>query len=300
MNIDRIDLNLLRVFAAVHAERNVTRAAVRLGITQPAISNAMTRLRRTLDDPLFVRTRQGMEPTALAMRLALPVHQALEMLRNSLEMPEHFDPATARKTLRLLMSDAGEETVLPALLERLESVAPGLAVDSVRAPHAQYAQLMEQGEADLAIGNLRFLPASFYQQRLFKDPYLCICNPQGAFAGRTRIALRQYAQAGHVMVVGGNAEALVEQAFARKRLQRQVRLKVSSYHVALKVVRGTSLLATVPRCFVTPAVHTLELPLPLPAADVRQFWHARMHHDPAHVWFRSLVAEMFTSGRRAA
>jgi DNA-binding transcriptional LysR family regulator len=92
----------------------------------------------------------------------------------------------------------------------------------------------------------------------------------------------------------------LEQAFAKERLQRRVRLKVSSYHVALQVVRSTGLLATVPRRFVTPDVHALELPLPMPAADVRQFWHLRAHHDPAHAWFRSVVADLFTAVQAAS
>ncbi|HSV81710.1 MAG TPA: LysR family transcriptional regulator [Ramlibacter sp.] len=297
MNLRTLDLNLLRVFAAVYAEKNVTRAAVRLEMSQPAISNAMARLRRTMDDPLFVRTSRGMEPTALAVRLAQPVEQALELLRTTFDSGDQFDPKTATKTFRVLMSDAGEAAVIPQLVARLDEAAPHVRVHAVVAPHAQYANLLEEGSADLAVGNLRFLTAGFYQQRLFNDPYRCICSPGHPLARNKQLSLRQFVEAAHVAVEGGNAEPFVDQVLARKRLQRDIRFRLSNYHVAVQVVLGSHLLATVPQRVVTPEVRAFELPMAVPPAEVRQFWHLRAHHDPANAWFRSLLARLF-AGRR--
>ncbi len=299
VNITNIDLNLLRVFNAVHAEKNVTRAALRLGISQPAISNAMSRLRRSMGDPLFVRTSHGMEPTALAMRIAEPVRQALELLSTTLESPASFDPRASSKVFRLLMSDAGEAVVFPLLMSRLATVAPDIKLHVVVAPHSQYASLMEEGSVDLAVGNLRFLGSNFYQQRLFNDPYRCICSLDHPLAAGGRLGIQAYVGAQHISVGAGNAESLIEQALAKRRLQRNIQLRLSNYHVAVQVVRRTRLLATVPRAMVSAKVASFPLPFAVPAADVRQFWHLRAHHDPANIWFRSLLAELF-SERRAA
>ncbi|HSV84230.1 MAG TPA: LysR substrate-binding domain-containing protein [Ramlibacter sp.] len=238
-----------------------------------------------------------MEPTALAVRLAEPVQQAMELLRSTFESADLFDPATATKTFRVLMSDAGEAALFPDLIARLEEAAPHVRVHAVVAPHAQYAPLLEEGAADLAIGNLRFLTAGFYQQRLFNDAYRCICSPDHPLAGSRQLSMRQFVEAAHVAVGGGNAEPFIDQALAKKRLQRDIRLRLSNYHVAVQVVLSSRLLATVPQRMVTPAVRAFELPVSVPPAEVRQFWHLRAHHDPANAWFRSLLARLFAGQR---
>ena len=293
MNISTLDLNLLRVFAAVYAERNVTRAARRLGITQPTISNAMSRLRRSLGDPLFVRTSRGMEPTTFALSVSGSVEQALALLRTTFEAPAGFDPRSSSKTFHLLTSDAGEAIVLPRLMERLYEMAPQVSVEALQAPHDEYTGLMENGSADLALGNLQFMQAGFFQQRLFDDPYVCICTPNHPLARKGSITLKQYLEAPHVSVSAGSADALVERALGRRRLQRRIQLRLSNYHVAVDVVATTRLLATVPRTTITPRVRAIELPFTVPPANVRQFWHARVHRDAANTWFRSLLAGLF-------
>ena len=133
------------------AERNVTRAAQRIALSQPAFSNALSRLREQCSDPLFVRTREGMQPSALALRLAEPVQRALGMLRNSLEGEFAFDPANSDRTFRLLLSDVGEIVILPRLIRHLEKVAPRMSVRSVQLPRDRHRDALEAGEVDLAV-----------------------------------------------------------------------------------------------------------------------------------------------------
>ncbi|MFC6280816.1 MULTISPECIES: LysR family transcriptional regulator [Polaromonas] len=293
MNINTFDLNLLRVFSAIYTERNVSRAALKLGMTQPAISNALIRLRRSCDDPLFVRTSRAMEPTSTATEMFPPIKQVLSILKESFDQPSKFDPLTSQRRFKLLMSDAGETVILAKLMAALYLQAPRVEVEAVQMPHSSYAQALEDGSVDLAFGNLPFLKAGFYQQKLFSDPYLCIASKHHPLVKKKSLKLSDFLSAPHILVTSGNADALVEQALTKKRVKRNIPLRLSNYHVAVEIVSKTGLLATVPLKVVTPAVQALALPFSIQPAEVRQFWHRRAHHDVANKWLRNLLALMF-------
>lgn len=293
MNINTLDLNLLRVFNAVYQEKNVSRAALALGITQPAISNAMMRLRGALGDQLFVRARHGVEPTVTADNIAGPIQEALRLFKVSLETRINFDPKTSTKTFRFLMSDAGKTMVLPRLMATLGEEAPEIGIEILQAPRTDYAEILEQGRADFAFGNLSFLKSGFYQQHLFSEPYRCICSPSHPIAKKRRLSMEDYLSSSHVGVNRGNADALVEQVLAKKRKHRKVQLNQDDYHVAVRVVAASRLLCTIPECMVTSEVTAFPLPFLVPSADIRQFWHRRTHHDAAGIWLRSLLSPMF-------
>lgn len=297
MNIQTFDLNLLRVFSAVYAERNVSRAASATALSQPAMSNALMRLRKACSDQLFVRTARGMEPTALAEELIGPVRQALAILQECLERPQGFNPKDSEHTFKILMSDAGESAILPPLMAAVVKEAPGVRIESVRYPHEEYAHLLQSGQADLAVGNLSFLKAGFYQQRLFGDPYCCIARKRHPTING-RLTLQDYMQAQHLSISTGTADVLVERALARSRSKRNITLRVTHYHVAVDIVEGTNLVATVPRNAAHNAkgVQVLPVPLKIPAADVRQFWHRRAHNDLANQWLRGVLAKLYVAG----
>lgn len=293
MNIKTFDLNLLRVFDAIYVERNVSRAASVAGLSQPAMSNALLRLRKACSDALFVRTTGGMEPTALADELIGPVRQALAILQQSLERPNGFEPKASERTCKILLSDAGEGIVLPRLISAVLREAPHVRIEALRRPNDQYQQLLQSGEADLAIGNLAFLKSGFYQQRLFGDPYCCLARKRHPFIG-PGFPLQAFLTAQHVAVATGNADDLVERALSKMRAKRDVILRVTHYHVAADVVERSNLVVTVPRNAARNArgVQILPVPLSIPAADVRQFWHRRAHKDPANQWLRGTLAKL--------
>jgi DNA-binding transcriptional LysR family regulator len=292
MNVKVFDLNLLRVFAAVDSERNVSRAAAQIGLSQPAMSNALSRLRKACNDPLFVRTPGGMEPTALALEMAGPVHEALAQLDRALGGSANFDPKRVNRTFRLVMSDAGQLVVLPALMEALAHNAPGIAIEAVQIPREQYVQALENGFADLAISHLTSFPPGLLQEPLFEDSYCCVASAQHpSFHGSISVA--QFAAARHIVVASGNAEAHVERTFAGLKQKRDVALSVTQYHIAIEAVRPTSLIATVPRLSVRASdnVQVMDLPFEVPKAEVRLFWHRRVHKDPANKWLREFLTK---------
>jgi DNA-binding transcriptional LysR family regulator len=297
MNIRNFDLNLLRVFAAVERERSVSRAAVLVGLSQPAMSNALSRLRHACGDPLFVRTPAGMEPTALAIEMAVPVNDALDRLEQALGGAAAFRPDRLSRGFRLLMSDAGQRVVLPLLMNALAETAPEAVIEVVQLPREQYAEALQIGLADLAVGHLSTLRAGIHQQPLFSDSYVCIAAEAHPVL-RGSLSLQQFVSARHVAIAAGSAEAQLERVLAGKRMKRKVALTVAQYHAAIDVVRSTALLATLPRRSVGTGqgIQVLDLPFGLSEARIRQFWHRRQHNDAANAWLRELLRSL-TAGQ---
>ena len=297
MNIQTFDLNLLLAFDALLRERNVTRAGARIGLSQPSMSNALTRLRKLCDDPLFVRTRAGMEPTPLAQKLAGPVQQGLETLKIGLEQPFGFDPAKSARTFRLVMSDIAEITVLPRLMAALKQAAPEVNIVATQVPRERFRSVLENGEADLALGNLPELKSGFYQQRLFQDHYVCLARRDHPDIGE-RLSLRQYLQGSHVQVSTSVGDTMIDRELTKRGLQRRIALQVPHFLVVTVNVMSCDLLVTIPYTVVSllramERVKVMKLPFRIPDANVRQFWHQRYHHDPANRWLRRLIAEVF-------
>ena len=297
MNIQTFDLNLLLAFDALLRERNVTRAGARIGLSQPSMSNALTRLRKLCDDPLFVRTRAGMEPTPLAQKLAGPVQQGLETLKIGLEQPFGFDPAKSARTFRLVMSDIAEITVLARLMAALKQAAPEVNIVATQVPRERFRSVLENGEADLALGNLPELKSGFYQQRLFQDHYVCLARRDHPDIGE-RLSLRQYLQGSHVQVSTSVGDTMIDRELTKRGLQRRIALQVPHFLVVTVIVMSCDLLVTIPYTVVSllramERVKVMKLPFRIPDANVRQFWHQRYHHDPANRWLRRLIAEVF-------
>lgn len=299
MNIRNFDLNLLRVFAALERERNVSRAAETLGLTQPSISNALQRLRQQCNDPLFVRGGRAMEPTPLALAMTDPIHQALRLMEASLTLATGFDPASSEHVFNVAMSDVGEKVLLPVLTAHLVSVAPGIRIDALRMTTSMYPDALRTGALDLAIGNVSLPEASFFQQHLFSDRYVCILAHDHPLADEP-ITLERFLSLEHVIATGGNAESVLQQHLAAHRLSRKVRLSVVHYHMAALVVAMTRLIATVPENTMNGigGLRILPLPFDLPRAAVRQCWHRRVHVDPANKWLRSTISALMTDHAR--
>jgi DNA-binding transcriptional LysR family regulator len=296
VNLRTLDLNLLRVFAAIYVERNVSLAARREHLSQPAMSNALSRLRRSFDDVLFVKIGSRMEPTERASQLAQPVLEALALLEAHIDNPGQFDPRHSARTFKLLMSDAGESAILPSLVKRaFESSDTVVRFEVVKLPHEAYATALQTGQADMAIGNLPFLKGGFERQALFDDPYCVIARDGHPLQGR-RLNPSAFAQAQHVAIATGSADLLVDRHLARLRLQRSVRLQVSNYHVAADIVARSDLLATVPRMIASQAhgITILPHPLNVAAATVQMVWHAIADADPGNRWLRDMLSGLDT------
>jgi len=305
-NFRTLDLNLLRVFDEVMAERNLTRAAHNLAMTQPAVSNALKRLREALGDELVRRAGYGVEPTATALALWPTVRDALGQLRESLA-PGRFEPALAGNAFVIAMADATAAMVVPGLVDILEHTAPGVNLRVLPLTTRDPRELLESGSAELAIGHFPGVIAEltavhlqehsprFLHQRLYDGEYVVVMRRGHPLAGRP-LDLGTYCAARHLLVsFSGRPFGFVDEALAARSLQRRVVLTVNQFFTAGRVVATTDLLTVLPRHFVgatgmEDALALCELPLPVPAVHVDALWHRQAAHNSAHRWLREAVA----------
>jgi DNA-binding transcriptional LysR family regulator len=302
MNLGSIDLNLLLVFEALMDERNVTRAARRVGLSQPATSNALARLRRTFDDPLLVRGPGGLSPTPRAVSLAGPIRDALARLRAAIEESPAFDAAAASRTFRLLANDYLEARLVPALVRRVGEEAPGVSLQVRRAEMLFVAPsaAVLAAEADLAVGffpDPLSLETGIRAWELWQEPNVCIART-GHPAIRGSLSLREYASAGHAAIFyKTQGPGVVDTLLAQHGLVRRLVCVAPHFATVAEVVAGSDLVATVPEGLARRAapvlgLQVLDLPLSLPPLHVSMLWHERHDADPAHGWLRSVAQSL--------
>ena len=294
------DVNLLQLFDLIYSTRSVTRAAEQLGLAQPTVSIWLGKLRKQLNDPLFVRTPGGMLPTPEADAIIGTVRQTLESLRSLARREGRFDPATSERRFRICMTDASHVTLLPQLLAHVLSVAPGVRLGAEQID-ARTARRLESGEADLALGLIPELGAGFYQQSLYNQDWVCLANARHPRIGDT-LTQEAYQREGHINIVSGTGHYLLEASLERRHLQHRVVLELPGFLGLATIVSTTDLLVTLPRHIGETlarigGLHVFSCPLPIPGFTVKQHWHARYHNDPGNRWLRSLCAGLFLRPR---
>lgn len=302
MDLRGVDLNLLVVFDAMVDQRSVTRAGEAIGLSQPAMSAAVARLRTLFGDALFVRSGTEMKPTPRALELAEPVKRVLHSVRSDILQRSRFDAATTQRCFTIVTPDIGEINFVPRLLERFALHAPAAQLRAIARPRPAAAVALESGEAQLAIGYFPDLhKAGFFQQKLFDNPHVCIVRRDHPTIG-TRVTLKDYLAAAHAVVRPDGREHAFEQFLQQRGLRRRVLVELSHFMSLLPVIEGSDLIATVPRdlaviCQRYGKLRIVEPPLKAPVIAVHQFWHARVHKDPAIVWLRGVVHALFTATR---
>ncbi len=301
MELHEIDLNLLVVFNQLLVDRRVSKAAESLGLTQPAVSNSLAKLRKLFGDELFLRTPQGMEPTPFADQLAESVGYALAMIHSGVNQRSSFDPASAQQAFTIGMTDIGEIYFLPALIEHLRRVAPGVTLSTVRNTAINLRDELEAGKVDLAIGLLPQLKAGFFQRRLFMQRYVCLLR-QGHKLDKRRVSAAEFAAAEHLVVMSpGTGHGKVDEVLQRSGVERRVRLTVPHYVSVGHILQASDLIATVPerladRLLEPFGLRKLPHPATLPEIAINVFWHAKYHRAPANRWLRGVVFELFGEG----
>ncbi len=301
-----LDLNLLRVFDEVMTERSLTRAARKLAITQPAVSNALRRFREAMGDELIKRSGQAMAPTPRALALWPAVREALRQLQEVLT-PSSFVPAQAGTTFVLAMADATAAELMPGLIKVMDREAPGVSIRVVPLTTRDPRRLLDQESADLAVG---YFPAAFAdltaraqageavafsQQRLYSGEYVCVMRRDHPLA-KGPLTLNRYCAARHLLVsFSGRPFGFIDEALALIRRERRIVLTVNQFFTAGKVVAHSDLLTVLPRHFVnvTGIADELvlrELPFPVPTVHVDALWHHRVHRVSAHEWLRATIS----------
>lgn len=308
-HLHRIDLNLLKVFVAVYRERHITRAGRALFISQSAVSHAIARLRELFDDPLFVRTPRGMQPTTLADRLAEPINRALETVAGALHSDESFDPRVARVELKLGMTSMQPVHFLADLYRRIECDAPGVDL-LIRTPTTRWPDILnslDDGTVDVLlvlvddvapIGQHR----RFVSEELFEDPLVCVVSSDNPRVG-ARLDVETYAALPHLMMASERvSRTWIDDALAERGLRRRVAVTAPHPYAIPMLTPGTQLVSTIARSLVEPflldgKLRVLKPPISTRRHSLQMIWSARNDRDPAIVWLRDAIRE---SCRRTA
>lgn len=288
-----LDLNLLLALDALLLERNVTRAAARVGLTQSAMSHKLRRLRELFDDDLLVGGRQGMVPTERAVALAGPVRRGLLELHAAVRSTAPFDPATAEREFNIITTDYADFVIFPRVLEYLGRHAPNIRMRIIR-PSDSIPHVLESGAADLVMG-MAVDGASLKQRVVFEETLVVIArrgHPALAADG-TSISPASYVEHGHVVVGSDESPGLVDLALAEQGLSRRIVLRTPYFVGVPFMVARSDLLALLPRALAEEAatvvpLHLAAPPLPLPSFRITMTWHERVHRDPAHEWLREV------------
>lgn len=304
MNIARVDLNLLVYLDVLLRECNVTRAAEELGISQPAMSNSLRRLRDLFDDPLLVRTSDGMTPTDRALELQPLVRNVLAAAELAVLPKTVFEPGASDRIFRIMASDYTEATLLPKLLQRLRREAPGVRLDIMTPSDVSFHDV-ERGKVDLVINRFDSLPQSFHQVHLWDDSFSCVMRADNpAIPGWN---LQRYLAGNHVWVsktgmgvgVGMSPDDVqrlgwVDEALQKIGAKRMITLFTRHYQAALLLAEHDDLIVTIPSLaarsmHANPAVVILDPPFEIPRMRLKMVWSPLLQHDPGHRWLRQLI-----------
>ena len=311
MNISKIDLNLLIYLDVLLREKNVTRAAGQLNITQPAMSNGLKRLRTLFNDPILVRTSDGMVPTERARALAPAIRKILLELEEALQGEEEFNEQHSHRVFRLMASDYAASTLLPKLFKRINQIAPNVTID-IMTPSDVTFHDVEAGKIDMAINRFDELPQSFHQKTIWRDTFSCLLSADNPVV--EKFNLNTYLSAKHVWVsktgfgvgVGMDPKDVqklgwVDEALARLGKKRNIKVFTRNYHVAMQLAFEDELVATLPSR--AALIHKndsnytiLKPPFDIPDIELKMIWSPLLHHDASHIWFRQLVIEAANEG----
>lgn len=306
--MDRFDLNLLIYLDVLLRERSVTKAAQALGITQPAMSNGLKRLRELFDDPVLVRTSDGMSATERALQLQPLVRNILTEVDSAVQPTGKFEAEGSGRVFRIMVSDYAEATLVPAIVKRLRREAPGVILDFLTPSDVTYKDV-EQGKVDMAINRFDELPQSFHQKTLWRDGFSCLLNPNNPLL--ENFCLEQYLKANHIWVsktgmgvgTGVNPSkdkavqlGWVDESLAAVGHKRNISVFTRHYQMPALLAMNNDLVATLPTKVAKMQAQSGELkmveaPFEIPPFELRMAWSPLLHHNPPHQWMRTLIAE---------
>jgi DNA-binding transcriptional LysR family regulator len=310
MNFPALDLNLLRVFDSMMTEMSATRAGEKLGLSQPAVSSALARLRRVTGDELFVRDGNRMVPTPMALSMREPVRQAMQQLEDVFHGVAGFDPPTSRRVFTIVGSDYFSTLLMPPLLATVRAEAPGVVLRMLDVPSASLVQRLSEGQADAAVDRQLETPGWVEARPLFSSHLVCIAarghpdisqagiRPGGTLPAELFCRLPQI-----ILSMDGSRTGSIDATLKQRGLARQVVATLPHFQAVALSVAGSSLIASLPVHFARHVAQYLEIdiyqpPVEPPDVSVRLYWHRRLDRDPASLWLRGHIASALDLDRR--
>ena len=295
MNLSDKDLNLFVVFDVIYTERNLTKSGEVLGITQPAVSNALSRLRENFNDELFVRTSKGMMPTPVAENMVNDIRQALDLIRNSISESESFNPKTANATFRISIGDTSEYRLLPELIKNISNSAPGVDVQSYLTPRTETPKELAAGNIDFAIDPPIHSDPNLKNKKIYQDDYVLVVNKKHPIAKKKKISLEDYLNLSHIHI-SKRASGLghVDTTLNRLGLTRRIALRAQHFLVAPYIIDQSNLAMTTIKSFSRGReLKVFQLPFKINPLVLHLYWHVNKDMDPANKWMRELILNTY-------
>ncbi len=295
MNLSDKDLNLFVVFDVIYTERNLTKSGEVLGITQPAVSNALSRLRENFNDELFVRTSKGMVPTPVAENMVNDIRQALDLIRNSISESESFKPKTANATFRISIGDTSEYRLLPQLIKNISNSAPGVDVESYLTPRTETPKELAAGNIDFAIDPPIHSDPNLRNKKIYQDDYVLVVNKKHPIAKKKKISLEDYLNLSHIHI-SKRASGLghVDTTLNRLGLTRRIALRAQHFLVAPYIIDQSNLAMTTIKSFSRGReLKVFQLPFKINPLVLHLYWHVNKDMDPANKWMRELILKTY-------
>lgn len=294
-NLSRLNLNHLLTLDALLLEKNVTRAAERLHLSQPSVSVRLAKLRSVFKDPLLIPGAGGMIPTTRAEELRAPLRDALEKLQQAVQASAAFDPRKASNTWRIAAADYGGSIVLLPVLDSIRKEAPATRLAVSQVVPLQIERQLESGEVDLALQMTDDVGAGLHRQVLFEEQYVLV-GRRGHPHLKRKLSIERFCALDHVIVSpdGGGFRGATDAILAPRGLERRVVLSVPHFFVAISAIRNSDIVGLVPARLVNPAeLRVVTAPVKVPGYKMGLVWHDRSHRDPAHKWLRGMIARSF-------
>lgn len=295
MNLSNKDLNLFVVFDVIYKEKNLTKAGQVLGITQPAVSNALSRLRKEFNDQLFVRTSKGMIPTPVSQNMIDDIRQALELIRNSITDSESFNPKTARTTFKISIGDTSEYRLLPELIRQLTKSAPEVDIESYLTPRSETSKELAAGNIDFAIDPPIHADSSLRHRKIYEDEYVLIINKQHPIASKKNISLDDYLNLSHIHISKRpTGVGHVDITLSKLGLSRRIALRAQHFLVAPYILDQSRLAITSIKSFARGRdLKVFKLPFDIEPLILHLYWHGNKDQDPSNIWMRNLIMNTY-------
>lgn len=299
MPVKKLDLNLLPIARALFEERSVSRAAEKLGMSQPAVSRALKRMREMLGDPLFVKSQRGVEPTAKAFALVSCAHEVLSKIQTGLFAQPDFNPVTYDGIYTISTTEAAEFWIWPKIISRLRQLSPHSTYRFLRLSTSDIPHGLENGRIDLALG---FFPTlnggnNLFHQGVLRVPPVCLLRADHPIRGK-KLTMTQFQRLEHIVVDSPDRYLVIDHALAQRKIQRKVALVTSGYACLAAMISNSDLIVTVSLglgtrlAATTPNLRVIDPPIDFPPVLVAQYWHRRFHNDARNRWLRGVVKKV--------
>jgi DNA-binding transcriptional LysR family regulator len=295
MNLNKTDLNLFIAFDVIYREKNLTKAGEVLGITQPAVSNSLSRLREIFDDELFTRTSKGMVPTAVSQNIIDDVRSALKLFSSTISDSETFKPESARTTFKISAGDLSEFRLLPSLINSLSKLAPEIDIESYLTPRKNTPRELAAGNLDFIIDPPIHSDASLRHKEIFKDNYVLIVRKNHPITKKKKLTMADYLELSHIHISNSRTGlGHVDMALYRLGESRRIALRAQHFLVAPFVISQSDLALTSTKSFlVSKDLTSIKLPFTVDPVELHLYWHETKHNDPGNIWMRNLISKEY-------